>query len=513
MRSRLLLVTLAVAALVVAGPMAHAGPDDEVTLELTYPAGRSPNVFTQGWVFGARCTVTSAAGEQTDRSADVAWSGTGTFAPARGPLSHPAFHAQGENTITLTIEIDERTVTRSWTVTAIDPVLPAQGQPFAKLGDFVKCAACMHGCVACPHVVIGQITSGSPNVTIGGLPAARQGDTGTHSTCCGANMFEITGGDAGVLIDGKPAARLKHSTRHCGGVGEIMGPRQAEFVAFAPLRPEVRKERKIVRGNDETDEKWKARRARWVRSLTVADFSFDGEPDTKRIFVVHVRGDALAKAPWLLVNRRYALRVRGGSSLAGSILLTCMGVNQSLKALREAVPGIQQEALDKRAVLERADGTGTWKADGDQEFVLGPLIEGWSDASRKEAVDLVKSAMLMFDCFVAHAAYGDPNAPQVERLRAFRDGVLRRSATGRRLIRRYYDHGPALARGLRDRPPLRPFVRFGLDLVAGWLSRLDLDDPETALRLAPLLHLVDALTAPLWTDDVHPLDVLLGASR
>lgn len=44
--------------------------EDGVTLLLTHPAGRSPNVFTTGWVFGARCSY-----EGKDYSGSVKWSG------------------------------------------------------------------------------------------------------------------------------------------------------------------------------------------------------------------------------------------------------------------------------------------------------------------------------------------------------------------------------------------------------------------------------------------------------
>ncbi len=49
-------------------------------------------------------------------------------------------------------------------------------------------------------------------------------------------------------------------------------------------------------------------------------------------------------------------------------------------------------------------------------------------------------------CFVATAAYGDYDHPQVRILRAFRDLVLAKSAFGRGFIRAYYASSPPLAR-------------------------------------------------------------------
>jgi hypothetical protein len=73
-------------------------------------------------------------------------------------------------------------------------------------------------------------------------------------------------------------------------------------------------------------------------------------------------------------------------------------------------------------------------------------------------------------CFVATAAYGDYDHPQVRVLRAFRDGVLEQSAFGRWFIRTYYAHSPPLAafiakgsfRRAMARAILWPLVGFAL---------------------------------------------------
>lgn len=80
---------------------------------------------------------------------------------------------------------------------------------------------CAHGCAICPHPVAGVIVSGSPNVLINGLPAARKDDKGLHAPCCAANNFTVSGGSSTVLVNGKPLARSGDATSHCGGTGTI----------------------------------------------------------------------------------------------------------------------------------------------------------------------------------------------------------------------------------------------------------------------------------------------------
>ncbi|MBL0209612.1 MAG: PAAR domain-containing protein [Holophagaceae bacterium] len=189
----------------------------DVQVSLTFPAGKSPKVFTRGWVFGARCLVNPGTKEQLDISDEVRWKGTGTFVPDHGPRSRPVFNAPGTNRITLYFEEEGKVVfEKTFTVEAVDPA------GYARVTDKASCPADYHACPACPHPVIGPITSGSPTVFIDGYSAARVGDVGIHAPCCGKNQFVITQGDPAVLIDGKPAARRGDRTQHCGGVGKII---------------------------------------------------------------------------------------------------------------------------------------------------------------------------------------------------------------------------------------------------------------------------------------------------
>ena len=84
------------------------------------------------------------------------------------------------------------------------------GKPAARVTD-------MHVCPKktgkIPHVG-GPIATGSPDVLIGGLPAARVGDT----VACVGPPDKIASGSSGVLINGSPAARLGDSTAHGGKI-------------------------------------------------------------------------------------------------------------------------------------------------------------------------------------------------------------------------------------------------------------------------------------------------------
>ena len=189
----------------------------DVQATLTLPAGKSPKVFTKGWIFGAKCLVNPGTKDQFDISDQVRWKGTGTFKPDRGARSRPEFNTPGTNRITLYFEDEGKVMfERTFTVEAVDPA------GYARIGDRAFCAADSHACGACPHPVTGPITSGSPTVLIDGRPAARVGDVGKHAACCGKNEFVIKQGDATVLIDGKPAARRGDATQHCGGSGRII---------------------------------------------------------------------------------------------------------------------------------------------------------------------------------------------------------------------------------------------------------------------------------------------------
>jgi uncharacterized Zn-binding protein involved in type VI secretion len=207
---------------------ANAAPP-QVAIQLTYPSGQSPKVFTTGWLFGAKATVGGK-----DISNQVKWSGSGKFSPSKGPLSRPSFKKPGANTIVLSVDYAGKHFSKKFSIKAVSP------DKYAAMGDFVTCPSDAHNCPACPHSVKGTINQGSPQVLVRGKPAARKGDGGHHTSCCGPNTFKISEGDSGVLINGKPAARKGDTTTHCGGVGQINNAQAhqgAEEVFSGPAGP------------------------------------------------------------------------------------------------------------------------------------------------------------------------------------------------------------------------------------------------------------------------------------
>ncbi len=72
-------------------------------------------------------------------------------------------------------------------------------------------------------------------------------------------------------------------------------------------------------------------------------------------------------------------------------------------------------------------------------------------------------------CFIATAAFGDPLAPEVILLSAFRDEVLNASGIGRAFIRLYYAASPSIAAVIAQSGALR---RVAMALVVRPAVRL-----------------------------------------
>lgn len=194
---------------------------ENVMIRLTHPAGESPMVFTDGWLFGVECLyvppdkVDDDDAQPKDLSTAVEWSGSGSFQPETGPFSRPHFNAPGGNTIVLSIEVDGQEITKTVEVFAVSP------SEYAHVGSRMQ-GNCSHGCPSCPHLVEGIIDRGSHTVLVDGKPAARVGDGGHHVGCCGPGLFTIVEGNSQVLIDGKPAVRFGSQVPTCGGTGTVI---------------------------------------------------------------------------------------------------------------------------------------------------------------------------------------------------------------------------------------------------------------------------------------------------
>jgi len=96
--------------------------------------------------------------------------------------------------------------------------MPPQG----RVSDLAQAPADAHGCLACPHLVVGPGIQGSPDVLVNSLPALRVGDPGIHAPCCDGNTWNAQMGSKTVFINGMGAHRMGDMTKHCGGVGQLI---------------------------------------------------------------------------------------------------------------------------------------------------------------------------------------------------------------------------------------------------------------------------------------------------
>jgi hypothetical protein len=103
-------------------------------------------------------------------------------------------------------------------------------------------------------------------------------------------------------------------------------------------------------------------------------------------------------------------------------------------------------------------------------------------------------------CFVATAAYGSYDHPQVRILRAFRDQVLAHSSWGRRFISTYYQMSPGPAGWLARHDRARPLARLALwPITLAAAAHLFTSPLQKGLILVSYLLLV----AVFWTRRRH----------
>lgn len=75
-------------------------------------------------------------------------------------------------------------------------------------------------------------------------------------------------------------------------------------------------------------------------------------------------------------------------------------------------------------------------------------------------------------CFIATAAFGGADEPEVKALRGFRGRVLRKSAGGRAFIRVYETLSPPIASVVERSEALAAVVRVGVRVMARWVERI-----------------------------------------
>lgn len=133
------------------------------------------------------------------------------------------------------------------------------------------------------------------------------------------------------------------------------------------------------------------------------------------------------------------------------------------EAKHHAANEVHRKAMDNKAAFEaqeRKKNTEAWERAGKASQKLQRESGG-------------KSGSGTGPCFVATAAFGDYNAPEVVFLRTFRDELLSQSFLGRCFIRAYYRLSPPIAAVIAKSQSLRTITRkFCLQPTISLLRRL-----------------------------------------
>ena len=97
-------------------------------------------------------------------------------------------------------------------------------------------------------------------------------------------------------------------------------------------------------------------------------------------------------------------------------------------------------------------------------------------------------------CFIATAAFGDIDAPQVRLLREMRDRFLLKTTWGRGFVRSYYRWSPPVAAWLKEHTVASRLVRASLLPAIGWSEMVYHRSPrERAILLGLGLSLISAV--------------------
>ena len=127
----------------------------------------------------------------------------------------------------------------------------------------------------------------------------------------------------------------------------------------------------------------------------------------------------------------------------------------------EARTSAEEEAI--RAAYERAARE---SRRGFQEITPKPVTAAEAVSSLTNEENAPKGKLIKSRaCFIATAAYGDVNAPEVERLRRFRDERLLTNKVGTGFVKAYYAISPPIARLVARYPTLRRAVRKTLNAM------------------------------------------------
>jgi len=131
----------------------------------------------------------------------------------------------------------------------------------------------------------------------------------------------------------------------------------------------------------------------------------------------------------------------------------------------------------------------------EETVVLGSEIESAPSNTRSEFPEafLYNPNLPNKGCFIATAAYGYYDAPQVQALRDLRDRYLETNSIGRAFVKWYYEYGPIGAAALNEHPWLKPVVRTALMPAVGGALFLTRTSTVTQLLILFLFILMTAM--------------------
>ena len=314
------------------------------------------------------------------------------------------------------------------------------------------------------------------------------------------NIYKIAKGDPGVLIDGRPAARIGDETKHCGGIGKIIGPLNEYYVLFQVTSPAVKEDRKPKKRRGESDQAWQGRRRQTYLGMNSDDFYFKENAIEQTPFLVRISDEALGTYPKdkFIEGSQWVTQVEYSGAdekgqvlkLKGPVLLTVKGNYTSRENLYGFHPGLKGKKGLRTFDFSQRSGLTTVK-EGPAQATLGPITPEWSASHKQDSIRLAKTVLANFDCFVAHVAYNRTDAFKINSFRRFRDEVLQQTEAGRHLAQLYYEYGFDYAARLRNSPEYIPAVRGVLDRVAAYVERLDLEDSETSRSLNLAIYWID----------------------
>jgi len=130
----------------------------------------------------------------------------------------------------------------------------------------------------------------------------------------------------------------------------------------------------------------------------------------------------------------------------------------------------------------------------EEQVLLGSAVESAPSNTRSEFPEafVYDPNLPNKGCFIATAAYGYYDAPQVQALRDFRDRYLEANSAGRAFVRWYYEYGPIGAAALNTHPWLKPVVRTALLPAVGGALFLTKTSTVTQLMILFLFSLMIA---------------------